>query len=108
MTEIWRDPAAPVDARVADLVSRMTLAEKVDGRKQLTGDLVGVDGDRVTIDVRGHQPMTVTLAQIADAKLLITDRLIAATQPLSTEGADEEVEYTSADADTESEAEETH
>ena len=76
--------------------ARITLAEKVDGRKQLTGDLVGIDGGegdgRVTIDVRGHGPMTVALAQIADAKLLITDRLIAATAPLSTAGADEFIE----------------
>src|SRR5271170_7441779 len=27
--ETWRDPARPADARVADLLSRMTLAEKV-------------------------------------------------------------------------------
>ena len=45
--------------------------------------------------------MTVTLPQIADAKLTITDRLIAATAPLSTEGAEEYIEQ-------ESEAEETH
>lgn len=43
----------------------------------------------MTIDVRGYRPMTVALAQIADAKLTITDRLIAATAPLSTDGADE-------------------
>ena len=29
MTELWRDPEADVDERVADLVSRMTLVEKV-------------------------------------------------------------------------------
>lgn len=29
MTELWRDPSAPVDARVADLIERMTLEEKV-------------------------------------------------------------------------------
>src|ERR1700685_2275138 len=28
-TETWRDPARPADERVADLLSRMTLAEKV-------------------------------------------------------------------------------
>lgn len=39
MTELWRDPAATVDARVADLVSRMTLEEKV---AQLSG-VWGVD-----------------------------------------------------------------
>lgn len=79
--------------------AKITLTDKVDNRKILTGDLVGIDGDRVTIDVRGHQPMTVPLSQIADAKLTITDRLIAATAPLSTEGADEFVEVAD-DADT--------
>ncbi|MFC6344415.1 glycoside hydrolase family 3 protein, partial [Nocardioides hankookensis] len=29
MTELWRDPTAPVEARVADLVDRMTVEEKV-------------------------------------------------------------------------------
>lgn len=69
--------------------ARITLVEKIDNRKILTGDLVGVHGDDVTIAVRGHADMTVSLDHIADAKLLITDRLIAATQPLSTDGADE-------------------
>jgi beta-glucosidase len=41
VTELWRDPSASVDARVADLVGRMTLAEKV---AQLSG-LWGVDPD---------------------------------------------------------------
>ncbi|WP_066481109.1 MULTISPECIES: ribosome maturation protein RimP [unclassified Sphingomonas] len=64
-------------------------APTADGRKQLTGDLLGVDGDQVTVDVRKHGPVTVPFAQVGDAKLLITDRLIAATQPLSSAGADE-------------------
>ena len=29
MSELWRDPTLPVDARVADLVGRMSLEEKV-------------------------------------------------------------------------------
>jgi len=41
VTELWRDPSAPVDTRVADLVGRMTLAEKVG---QLSG-LWGVNPD---------------------------------------------------------------
>ena len=69
--------------------ARLRLVEPIDGRKQLTGDLIGIADDRVTIAVRGHQAMTVALDQIADAKLLFTDRLLAATQPLSSEGADE-------------------
>ena len=69
--------------------ARIKLTEEIDGRKQLTGDLVGVEGDRITIDVRKHAPMTVGFDQVADAKLTITDRLLAATAPLSDEGAEE-------------------
>lgn len=69
--------------------ARITLVAPVDGRKQLTGDLVGIDGDAITIDVKKHAPMTIDFAQVADAKLLFTDRLLAATAPLSTAGADE-------------------
>lgn len=69
--------------------AKITLIDKIDNRKILTGDLAGIDGDKVTIDVRGYQPMTVALDQIHDAKLTITDRLLAATAPLSSDGADE-------------------
>lgn len=34
MSDLWRDPTAPTDERVADLLGRMTVAEKV---KQLSG-----------------------------------------------------------------------
>ncbi len=71
--------------------ARINLTEATaDNRKQLTGDLVGVEGESVTIHVRKHREVTVPFAQIADAKLLMTDRLIAATAPLSMEGVDEE------------------
>ncbi len=79
--------------------ARITLVEKIDNRKILTGDLVGIEGDQVTIDVRGHTRMTVGLDAIHDAKLTITDRLLAATAPLSSEGADE-FEEVSEDTDT--------
>ena len=72
--------------------ARIVLAAPVDGRKQLTGDLAGVDDDRITIDVKKHEPMTIGFDQVADAKLLITDKLLAATAPLSTAGAEEEFE----------------
>lgn len=63
-----------------------------DGRKQLTGDLLGVEGDQVSIDVRKYKVVTVSFAQVADAKLLMTDKLIAATAPISIEGAEEIIE----------------
>ena len=69
--------------------ARIFLTAPVEGRKQLTGILKGAEGDRITIDVRKHEPMTIGFDQVADAKLLLTDALIAATQPLVTAGADE-------------------
>lgn len=73
--------------------ARINLSEPTaDGRKQLTGILKGVEGDQVTIDVRKHREVTVPFAQIADGKLLLTDALIAATVPLSIEGADKIIE----------------
>ncbi len=70
--------------------ARVNLAERTaDGRKQLTGVLMGVEGDSVTVDVEKYMAVTVPFAQVADAKLLMTDKLIAATAPLSSAGADE-------------------
>jgi ribosome maturation factor RimP len=63
--------------------------EPFSGRKQLSGDLIGVDGDDVRIDVKGLGPTAIPYASIRNAKLLMTDRLIRATAPLSSEGADE-------------------
>jgi len=68
--------------------------EPYQGRKQLSGDLIGVDGDKVRIDVKGLGETAIPFAEIRNAKLLMTDRLIQATAPLSAEGADtiEEIE----------------
>jgi ribosome maturation factor RimP len=69
--------------------------EPWNGRKQLSGDLIGVDGEDVRIDVKGLGPSAIPFASIRNAKLLMTDRLIKATAPLSAAGADiEEIEDT--------------
>lgn len=73
--------------------ARIRLTAPVEDRKQLSGDLIGVEGNAITIDVNKHEPMTIDFAQVADAKLVMTDRLIAATVPLSMEGADEVEEF---------------
>lgn len=68
--------------------ARLKLAREVDGAKQVTGDILGVEGEVVSIS--GSQgDRRIPFDAIHSAKLLLTDRLIAATQPLSTEGADE-------------------
>ncbi|MBM6577403.1 ribosome maturation protein RimP [Microvirga sp. SRT01] len=69
--------------------ARIRLTETIDGRKQLTGDLAGVEGDAISVDLGQHGVVTIRFDQIDNAKLVMTDRLIAATAPLSMEGADE-------------------
>jgi ribosome maturation factor RimP len=70
--------------------ARIHLTAPVDGRKQLTGFLKGVEDGRITIDVNKHEPMTIGFDQVANAKLLLTDALIASTRPLSLDGVEEE------------------
>ncbi len=68
--------------------ARISLAEKLNGRKQLTGDLLGAEGDDILIVVPGLGETRLPFAAIHSAKLVMTDRLIEATAPLSPEGAD--------------------
>lgn len=69
--------------------ARLTLAEPLSGRKQFTGTLEGVgEANSVLIAGKDGQHYTIPFSSIASAKLLLTDALIDATAPLSTEGAD--------------------
>ena len=67
---------------------RVTLAEPRDGRKQFNGPLGGVDGENVLITDKEGREHRLSFTAIASAKLVLTDRLITATAPLSTQGAD--------------------
>ncbi|MEA3009678.1 MAG: ribosome maturation factor RimP [Sphingomonadales bacterium] len=69
--------------------ARIVLAEKLDGRKVFSGEISGTEGDKVLVDVQGLGPTGLPFAAIQSAKLVMTDRLIKATAPLSAEGADE-------------------
>lgn len=69
--------------------ARINMAEAINGRKQLTGVLVGLADDQVTLDDRKSGEVSFPFADIHSAKLLLTDRLIAATAPLAAEDADE-------------------
>lgn len=67
--------------------ARIKLDDPQDGAKQISGALAGVEGEDVLIDTpKGRR--TVPFSAIGSAKLLLTDKLINATQPLSSEGAD--------------------
>jgi len=67
--------------------ARLKLGETLAGAKQLSGTIEGIEGDVVTIATpKGVRE--VPFQAIASAKLLLTDKLINATAPLSAEGAD--------------------
>lgn len=72
--------------------TKISMAKSYDGQRNLRGELKGIDGDIVTIEDRKQGLVTVPRDQIHSAKLVLTDELIAATQPLDTSGADEIVE----------------
>ncbi|WP_308515895.1 ribosome maturation protein RimP [Sphingomonas flavescens] len=68
--------------------ARITLAEPSEGRKQYSGILNGIDGQTVQFTDKSGREHTLPFDAISSAKLLLTDKLINATAPLSTEGAD--------------------
>ena len=68
--------------------ARISLAESIDGRKQFNGTLAGRDGDQVLVEVPGLGRKALPFDRIHAAKLVMTDKLIEATAPLSAEGAD--------------------
>jgi ribosome maturation factor RimP len=68
--------------------ARIALVEPSEGRKQFSGTLEGVDGDTVKLEGKDGRAYAVPFSAIASAKLLLTDKLINATAPLSTEGAE--------------------
>jgi len=61
-------------------------------RKSLQGDLIGIEGDTVTLEDRKSGRVAFALANVHSAKLVLTDKLIAATRPLDTSGVDEILE----------------
>ncbi|MBW8783094.1 MAG: ribosome maturation protein RimP [Novosphingobium sp.] len=69
--------------------ARISVAEARDGRKQFSGTLQGLDGDNVKLTDKSGQQHILPFSAISSAKLLLTDKLINATAPLSTEGADQ-------------------
>lgn len=68
--------------------ARIKLAEPLDGRKQFESRLLGLEGDTVKVYAERVGEIAIPYGQIASAKLILTDALLKATAPLSTEGAD--------------------
>ena len=83
--------------------AKVTLSVGVDGRKNLHGVLDGVDLGTIALTDRKAGPVRFTLDRVESAKLLLTDKLIAATRPLETGDAEIEPdlndEYLSSEQD---------
>jgi ribosome maturation factor RimP len=69
--------------------ARIALREPRGDRKQFSGTLQGVEGQTIALSGKNGQDYALPFSDIASAKLLLTDKLINATAPLSTEGADQ-------------------
>jgi beta-xylosidase len=78
---LWQDPDQPADVRVADLLERMTLAEKV---AQLYGVWVGLDGTGEGVAPHQHD----FAAAPADWTELISHGLGQLTRPFGTRPVD--------------------
>ena len=68
--------------------ARVVLGEKLDGRKVFSGPILGTEGETVLIEVPVQGAVGLPFELIHNAKLVMTDRLIAATAPLLAAEAD--------------------
>jgi ribosome maturation factor RimP len=79
--------------RWAGHLARVEMEEGFDSgrgtRKRFQGMVRGADGDTAVLDAEGLGEVRLPLSDVRAAKLVLTDALIAATVPLSAEGADE-------------------
>jgi len=69
--------------------ARVNLIASMGGRKQLKAIIAGLEGDSILLDDPKSGRLEVEYSNVQSAKLVLTDALIRATVPLSTEGADE-------------------
>ncbi|OYU14029.1 MAG: ribosome maturation factor [Alphaproteobacteria bacterium PA4] len=71
---------------------RLKLEPAIDGRVRAHGSILGLADDVVTLDVKSVGAILLPLAAIQSAKLVLTPKLIKASQPLDASDADELIE----------------
>ncbi|HAU22668.1 MAG TPA: ribosome maturation factor [Erythrobacter sp.] len=72
--------------------AKISMVKGWDGPRNYKGTLSGIEGDTITLEDSKSGTVELDRTQIHAAKLVLTDELIAATQPLDSSGADELVE----------------
>jgi ribosome maturation factor RimP len=73
-------------ARFLGHEAKIEMNAAVDGRKRLQGSIAALDGDTVVLESDGATVL-LPLAQVKSAKLILTDRLIAAVEDESAAAA---------------------
>jgi len=72
--------------------TRIELTELLGARKRFRGDLAGFDTETETISIEDEGVVyAIPFVLVANAKLILTDKLIAASRPLDASGADEDI-----------------
>ena len=69
--------------------TKISMEKGFEGQRNYKGELKGIEGDMVVIEDAKAGEVRLDRKQIHSAKLVLTDALIAATQPLDTSGADD-------------------
>lgn len=72
--------------------AKLQMAAPIEGRKRFQGRLLGRDGDKVRMAIEGFGEVALPLADIASAKLVLTDELIKATGPIRATGPGDIIE----------------
>lgn len=76
--------------------AKVSMDKGFEGQRTYKGELKGIEGDTVVIEDSKAGEVRLDRTRIHSAKLVLTDALIAATQPLDTSGA-EDIEEEKAD-----------
>ena len=73
-------------ARYTGFEAKVEMQHMIDGRKRFSGRLIGVEGDIVRLEHDG-EAVDLPFGEIRNAKLILTDELIAAAQSGALDGA---------------------
>ena len=68
---------------------KIALTEKIGEQRNLRGELKGTEGGQIIVEDRHAGRIATTFDHIHSAKLVLTDKLIAATRPLDMTGVDD-------------------
>jgi ribosome maturation factor RimP len=73
--------------------AKIEVSEPISDQKRFRGTLDGVDSEDIAIIDKSNVRHRIAFSNIHNAKLVLTDRLIASTAPLNSVGADEIDEF---------------